>query len=69
MNQTMPWWQSKTIWLGLLTALAAFISASGSFDAMGAQSFVDIGMGLLGVATVASRVVAKKQIGSTTTEQ
>jgi hypothetical protein len=68
MNETMPWWQSKTIWLGLLTSLAAFISAAGVFDANSAQLFVDIGIGVLGVATIGSRLIAKKQIGTTTTE-
>jgi hypothetical protein len=72
MNETKPWYTSKTVWVGAAQIAIGAATAAGVIDmdaAVDAQNQApEVISGLvgavLGVATVASRVVANKRIGA-----
>lgn len=70
MEETKKWWQSRTIWAGLLTAVAAVVSAAASGGALPAawaayltagniDKIVTLG---LWATTLVFRIVAEKKI-------
>ena len=63
MTETKPWWQSRTIWTGLVTSALAVLSAAGALPVwIDAPLAADIVVGLLGIATVISRAIATKEV-------
>lgn len=66
MNETKPWWQSRTIWVGLIQSLWGVFAAAGFMPVwLDAPTLVDIGIGILGAATITARALAKKQVTTT----
>ena len=56
-----PWYQSKTIWVAVITAMiAAYNSASGSFHLPGIPEFV---YGILAALGIYNRVTTTTKIG------
>lgn len=70
MEETKKWWQSRTIWTGLLTAIAGIISAAASGGALPASWVVYLTTGNidkivtigLWCTTLLFRILAKKEI-------
>lgn len=63
MTETKPWWLSRTIWMGLATALMAVFSAAGVMPIWLDEMFVsEVITALLGLATVYFRSKAVKEI-------
>lgn len=62
-NNTKEWWESRTIWTGVLTSLCAILKSLNwlpeGFDNSMIDEIVTIG---LGIATVIFRVKAVKEI-------
>lgn len=68
MNEQMPWWQSRTIWTGLATSLVAVLAAAGLMPPFLDGTIVtELVLGVLGMATIYTRVAASKQIATPST--
>jgi hypothetical protein len=71
MEDTKPWWQSRTIWASILQVLIGIGVSFGLFSqaagetilSQGPDLIVGIGVSIVGVLQVVSRVKATKQIG------
>jgi hypothetical protein len=71
MEDTKPWWQSRTIWasilqvgIGIGVSFGLFSQAAGeTILSQGPDLIVGIGVSVVGVLQVWSRVKATKQIG------
>jgi predicted membrane-bound dolichyl-phosphate-mannose-protein mannosyltransferase len=70
MDETKKWWQSRTIWFGLLTAISAVISSAASGGALPASWALILTAGNvdkivtagLWIATLVFRILAHKKI-------
>lgn len=63
MIETKPWWTSRTIWVGLITAVMAILAAAGVLPVWLTQSLVEeLVFAVLGIATVYYRSKAVKEI-------
>lgn len=70
MNDSKPWWQSRTIWIGLIQSIWGALAAAGLLPVwLDATTLVDVGIGILGVATIAARAVASKRVTTTSEVQ
>jgi hypothetical protein len=68
MTETQPWWQTRTIWVGLVTSLFGVLSAAGVLPPfIDAPLVLDLAMGVLGAATVYFRAKATKMVTTVTT--
>jgi hypothetical protein len=71
MTDTKPWYTSKTVWVGVAQIAVGAATAAGVINLDEAQSATDAIPALipslvtagLGVATIATRVVAEKKLG------
>lgn len=68
-----PWWQSKTIWGGIVTAVAAVlgiwgVAVSPEDQAQLVDTITLVAAGIGGVVAIIGRLAAKKQIGGKTSE-
>lgn len=63
MTETKPWWQSRTIWVGLSAAIIAILGAAGVLPVWLTQSLAEeLIFAVLGIATVYYRSKAVKEI-------
>lgn len=63
MTEMKPWWESRTIWLALATALMAILGAAGILPVWLTQSMVEeLIIAVLAVATAYYRSKAVKEI-------
>jgi|DEB0MinimDraft_10_1074344.scaffolds.fasta_scaffold10724_6 uncharacterized membrane protein len=67
-NDSKAWWQSKTIWGGLVVVIAVIAQAFGYTISEGQQAdLVDIILSVVaaagGVMAIAGRVMASKKLG------
>jgi hypothetical protein len=69
MEETKPWYVSKTIWSGLTTSVIAILIGVGAIPERFSEGFADeAALLLLGLATVYSRVKADKRIATVPSE-
>lgn len=63
MSETKPWWQSRTIWMALATALMALLGASGALPIWVTQSMIEeLIIAVLAIATAYYRSKAVTEI-------
>ena len=62
-QDTKPWWQSRTLWTGALTAISGVVAAAGVLPPFITEIYIDkIVTIVLGAATVIFRVLADKKL-------
>lgn len=63
MEEAKKWWESRTVWMGILTSLCAILKTLGllpeTFDHSILDEIVTLGLGL---ATIYYRIMAVKQV-------
>lgn len=63
MIEAKPWWMSRTIWMGLATAIMAILGAAGVAPVwLDATILEEIVIGILGILTIYFRATAVKEI-------
>lgn len=67
MNDVKPWWQSKTVWGGLVAAVASVLAIFGktidaSAQVSAAEALAQIAAAIGGLVAVAGRFSAKSEI-------
>lgn len=69
MNETKPWYLSRTVWSGLTTSVLAMLMAMGVVPSTVSETLADeAALVLLGIGTIYSRIKADKKIALPTTE-
>lgn len=62
-NNEMPWWQSRTVWTGLIGALFAVFSGMGLIpEGLTQDMILQAVLGVVSVAAIVFRVKATKVI-------
>ena len=62
MTEVKPWWTSRTIWAGIVTALMGVLSIFGVIPMFDASIIDEIVTALMGLVAIYGRVVANKEI-------
>lgn len=69
MNESKPWWQSRTIWSGIIGGVFSILTISGVTLPVGFSTEIVLGtvMSVSSLAAIIFRVKATKEINATTT--
>lgn len=66
MNNTKAWWQSRTIWVALVSVLFAILGGTGVLpEGLTEDGVVETIMGIIGILIVVFRIGATDAIGKT----